>query len=194
MTRYMDFLPRPDQTPTKGQVLLSEPFLNDPYFRRTVVFLCEHNQDGSFGFVLNNYIDVELEKIMDNMPAFEGRISIGGPVRNSNLYYLHTLGAEIAESVEIIPGVFMGGNFEHLKDLLIAGKVSKNDVRFFVGYSGWSPEQLEEEIKLKSWFVTSVSKEIVMNSDNDDLWKSILQTMGSKGKRVANLPEDPNLN
>jgi putative transcriptional regulator len=77
---------------------------------------------------------------------------------------------------------------------LIAGKVSKNDVRFFVGYSGWSPEQLEEEIKLKSWFVTSVSKEIVMNSDNDDLWKSILQTMGSKGKRVANLPEDPNLN
>jgi putative transcriptional regulator len=144
--------------------------------------------------VLNNYIDVDLEQIMDNMPAFEGRISIGGPVRNSNLYYLHTLGTQIEESIEVIPGIFMGGNFENLKTLLLAGKVHKNDVRFFVGYSGWSPTQLEEEIKLKSWYVASVSKDIVMNSDNDDLWKSILKTMGTKGKFVANLPEDPSLN
>jgi putative transcriptional regulator len=192
--RPMNILPNTDLLPTKGQVLLSEPFLNDPYFRRTVVFLCEHNAEGSFGFVLNNYIDVELEQIMDNMPAFEGRISIGGPVRNSNLYYLHTLGNLIEESVEVIPGIFMGGNFENLKTLLQAGKVQKNDVRFFVGYSGWSPTQLEEEIKLKSWFVANVSKETVMNSDNDDLWKSILKTMGSKGKFVAGLPEDPSLN
>jgi putative transcriptional regulator len=190
----MNFLPRTDQLPAKGQVLLSEPFLNDPYFKRTVIFLCEHNQDGSFGFVLNNYIDVELEQIMDNMPSFEGRISIGGPVRNSNLYYLHTLGQRIPESVEIIPGLFMGGNFEQLRDLLLAGKVDKTDVRFFVGYSGWSPTQLEEEIKLKSWFVASVSKDVVMNSEQDDLWKTIMKTMGSKGKLVANLPEDPSLN
>jgi putative transcriptional regulator len=190
----MNFLPRTDQLPQKGQVLLSEPFLNDPYFRRTVVFLCEHNAEGSFGFVLNNYIDVELEQIMDNMPAFEGRISIGGPVRNSNLYYLHTLGHQIDDSVEIIPGLFMGGNFDNLRTLLLAGKVNKNDVRFFVGYSGWSPDQLEEEIKQKSWLVASIDKEIVMNSENDDLWKSILKTMGVKGKLVANLPDDPSLN
>jgi putative transcriptional regulator len=190
----MNFLPRTDQLPQKGQVLLSEPFLNDPYFRRTVVFLCEHNAEGSFGFVLNNYIDVELEQIMDNMPAFEGRISIGGPVRNSNLYYLHTLGHQIDDSVEVIPGLFMGGNFDNLRTLLLAGKVNKNDVRFFVGYSGWSPDQLEEEIKQKSWFVTSINKEIVMNSENDDLWKTILKTMGVKGKLVANLPDDPSLN
>jgi putative transcriptional regulator len=190
----MDFTPNKKITPGKGQVLLAEPFLNDPYFRRTVIFLCEHNTEGSFGFVLNNYIDVDLDQIMENMPTFEGRISIGGPVRNSNLYYIHTLGEQVEESVEIIPGVFMGGNFESLKKLLISGTVTKNQVRFFVGYSGWSPEQLENEVKTNSWFVTSVPKEIVMNSEADDLWKRIMRSMGKKGQIIANLPEDPSLN
>jgi putative transcriptional regulator len=190
----MDLAPDKNTNPAKGQVLLSEPFLNDPYFKRTVIFLCEHNKEGSFGFVLNNYIDVELEQIMENMPSFEGRISIGGPVRNSNLYYLHTLGQQIEESVEIIPGVYMGGNFDQLKSMLVSGTVSKDQVRFFVGYSGWSPEQLEQEIKSNSWFVTTVPKELVMNSDMNDLWKTIMRSMGRKGQMIANMPEDPSLN
>jgi putative transcriptional regulator len=190
----MELGPDKNAKPQKGQVLLAEPFLNDPYFRRTVIFLCEHNTEGSFGFVLNNYIDVDLEQIMENMPSFQGRISIGGPVRNSNLYYLHTLGETIDESVEIIPGVFMGGNFDTLKKMLITGKIDKDQVRFFVGYSGWSPEQLENEIKSNSWFVTSVPKEVVMNSEVNDLWKTIMKSMGRKGQMLANMPEDPSLN
>jgi putative transcriptional regulator len=190
----MDFTPEKNIKPSKGQVLLAEPFLNDPYFKRTVIFLCEHNHDGSFGFVLNNYINIDLEQIMENMPSFEGRISIGGPVRNSNLYYLHTLGEKISDSVEIIPGVFMGGNFDILKKMLFTGDVKKDEVRFFVGYSGWSPEQLENEIKSKSWFVANVGKETLMNSDNNDLWKTILKGMGKKGEMIANLPDDPSLN
>ncbi len=189
-----DITPDSDATPVKGQVLLAEPFLNDPYFKRTVIFLCEHNTEGSFGFVLNNYIDVELDQIMENVPSFGGKISIGGPVRNSNLYYIHTLGEEVEDSVEIIPGVFMGGNFETIRKMLVSGKVEKNQVRFFVGYSGWSPQQLENEIKTNSWFVTSVQKELVMNTDVSDLWKLIMGGMGKKGKMIANMPEDPTLN
>jgi putative transcriptional regulator len=190
----MDFAPDKNIKPAKGQVLLAEPFLNDPYFKRTVIFLCEHNQEGSFGFVLNNYINIDLEQIMENMPTFNGRISIGGPVRNSNLYYLHTLGDKISDSVEIIPGVFMGGNFDILKKMLFTGDVRKDEVRFFVGYSGWSPEQLESEIQSKSWFVANVPKETLMNSDNNDLWKTIMKSMGKKGEIIASLPEDPSLN
>lgn len=190
----MDLNPNSNILPQKGQVLLAEPFLNDPYFRRTVIFLCEHNDEGSFGFVLNNYIDVDLQQIMENMPIFDGRISIGGPVRNSNLYYLHTLGEKVEESVEVIPGVFMGGNFDILKKMLISGKIQKEQVRFFVGYSGWSPKQLENEIKSNSWFVTTIPKEIVMNSDLNDLWKTIMKSMGKKGQLIANMPEDPSLN
>ena len=190
----MDFAPNKNIKPAKGQVLLAEPFLNDPYFKRTVIFLCEHNHDGSFGFVLNNYINIDLEQIMENMPSFQGRISIGGPVRNSNLYYLHTLGEKISDSVEIIPGVFMGGNFDILKKMLFTGDVKKDQVRFFVGYSGWSPEQLENEIESRSWFVANVAKETLMNSDNNDLWKTIMKSMGRKGEMIANLPDDPSLN
>jgi putative transcriptional regulator len=186
----------PDNTvkPERGQVLLSEPFLSDPYFRRTVIFLCEHNLEGSFGFVLNNYIDVELDQIMDNMPQHHSKISIGGPVRNSNLYYIHTLGQQLSESVEIIPGVFMGGDFERLREMLQSGEVARDQVRFFVGYSGWSPEQLENEIKTNSWFVTTVNKDLVMNTEIKDLWKVIMKGMGRKGEMLANLPEDPSLN
>jgi putative transcriptional regulator len=186
--------PDPNIQPSKGQVLLAEPFLSDPYFRRTVIFLCEHNKEGSFGFVLNNYIDVELDQIMENMPVFNGKISIGGPVRNSNLYYLHTLGEQVEESVEVIPGVYMGGNFETIRKMLVSGKVEKDQVRFFVGYSGWSPQQLENEMKTKSWFVTTIQKDLVMNTDVEDLWKIIMQNMGKKGKIIANMPEDPTLN
>jgi putative transcriptional regulator len=194
MAQDLHLTPESNLQPRKGQVLLSEPFLNDPYFRRTVIFLCEHNDEGSFGFVLNNYIDVELDQIMENMPHFDGRISIGGPVKNSNLYYIHTLGPEIEESVEVIPGIFMGGNFESLRDRLINGKISKSQIRFFVGYSGWSPRQLEDEMTHKSWFVADISKDLVMNTEDKDLWRTIMKGMGGQGKFIANLPEDPSLN
>lgn len=190
----IDFSPNSKIKPVKGNVLLSEPFLNDPYFKRTVVLLCEHNHEGSFGFVLNNYIDVELDQIMEEMPHFPTRISIGGPVRNSNLYYIHSLGDEIKESVEIMPGIYMGGDFDHLKKMLIAGKLEKENVRFFVGYSGWSADQLQSEIEGNSWFVTNVDKETVMNTDIEDLWKVIMKQQGRQGELIANLPEDPSLN
>lgn len=190
----IDFSPNTNVEPKKGQVLLSEPFLNDPYFKRTVILLCEHNREGSFGFVLNNFIEVELDQIIEDMPKFGGKISIGGPVRNSNLYYIHTIGEEIEESVEILPGVFMGGDFEKLRKLLYAGKIAPEQVRFFVGYSGWSPEQLQTEIKSQSWFVTDIDKDLVMNTEVDDLWRHIMKKFGRKGEMIANMPEDPSLN
>jgi putative transcriptional regulator len=189
-----DLIPSSNVPPAKGQILLSEPFLNDPYFRRTVIFLCEHNEDGSFGFVLNNYIDVELDQIMENMPHFGGRISIGGPVRNSNLYYLHTLGPKIEDSIEIFEGIYMGGNFETLRSMLMRGQIGKDDVRFFVGYSGWSATQLDEEMKLNSWFIAPAEKELIMNTELNDLWKTIMKRMGRKGEMIANMPDDPSLN
>jgi putative transcriptional regulator len=190
----IDFSPNTNVEPKKGQVLLSEPFLNDPYFKRTVILLCEHNSEGSFGFVLNNFIEVELDQIIEDMPKFDGKISIGGPVRNSNLYYIHTLGNEIEESVEILPGVFMGGDFEKLRKLLYAGKIAPEQVRFFVGYSGWSPDQLQSEIKSQSWFVTDIDKDLVMDTEVDDLWRHIMKKFGRKGEVIANMPEDPSLN
>lgn len=189
-----NFAPNLNIEPRKGKVLLAEPFLDDPYFKRTVILLCEHNDEGSFGFVLNNYIDIELDKVMDDLPPFETKISIGGPVKNSNLYYLHTLGSLIEDSVEVLDGVYMGGDFERLKELIKQGKVETDQVRFFVGYSGWSPNQLDDELKSNSWFIAKVKPGVLMNTGITDLWKKVMSSMGTKGSMIANFPDDPSLN
>lgn len=189
-----DWIPENTIKPTRGKVLLAEPFLADPYFRRTVILLCEHNEEGSFGFVLNNYVEVGIDTIISEMPPFETQVSIGGPVKNSNLYYIHTLGEELEDSIEITDGVYMGGNFDALKERIREGKVKKGQVRFFVGYSGWTGNQLESEMKSRSWFVTSLPQDVIMNTDIRDLWKKVVRMMGKPYESMANLPEDPTLN
>ncbi len=189
-----DLGPKGDIQPGKGKVLLAEPFLDDPYFKRTVILLCEHNEEGSFGFVLNNYIDVDLDQIIEALPEFDTKISIGGPVKNSNLYYIHTLGEVIPDSIEIVDGIYMGGDFDKLRDKIAHGLIDKNQIRFFVGYAGWSANQLDEELKLKSWFVKDIKSGVLMNTEIDDLWKTIMRSMGKNGQIIANFPDDPTQN
>jgi len=180
--------------PSRGKVLLSEPFITDPYFKRAAILLCEHNDEGSFGFVLNNYLAMSLDQIMNGLPELPTRVSVGGPVNSSNLYYLHTLGNSIIDSKEIAKGIFLGGDFERLKDEIAKGNVGSNQVRFFVGYSGWSANQLEEEMAQNSWYVAEAKPEIVMNIKSDNLWAEFLESMGPKYAKMIDLPKDPNLN
>ncbi len=186
--------PKNNIKPRKGKVLLSEPYLDDPYFRRTVILLCEHNEEGSFGFVMNNYLEIELQQIMEDLPYLDTRISIGGPVNNSNLYYIHTLGDAIEGSVEVIEGIYMGGDFDQLKDKLNKGDIKEGQIRFFVGYSGWSANQLDGELDSKSWFIANVKADWLMDTEETDLWKKVMSSMGKKGEIIANLPDDPSLN
>jgi len=130
--------PENNVNPAKGKVLLSEPFLEDPYFKRAAILLCEHNEEGSFGFVLNNYIDMSLDQIMQGLPDMDTRVSVGGPVKNSSLYYMHTIGSSILNSKEITDGIYLGGDFSLLKQRIHDGSIEHNQIRFFVGYSGWS--------------------------------------------------------
>ena len=88
----------------------------------------------------------------------------------------------------------MGGNFERLKELLKEGEIDKNQIRFFVGYSGWSPNQLEDELKMKSWFVTDAEPNLLMDTATDELWKKSLSSLGKRFEIIANMPEDPSMN
>jgi len=180
--------------PKKGRVLISEPFLDDDYFKRSVVLLCEHNEEGSFGFVLNNYMEFPLTEIMDDFPEFQTKISIGGPVNNDNLYYIHTLGEKITGSIEILPGIFMGGSFDEMKSLIESKAIKENEIRFFVGYSGWTLGQLDDELKDSAWIVSIADAETLMDTSIENLWKKILGEMGENHQLFSNYPEDPNLN
>jgi len=189
------FTPENQELPEAGNVLLSEPFMDDPYFGRKVVLLCEHNEEGSFGFVLNNYIDIDLNEVMDDLPSLKARISVGGPVKNSNLYYIHTR-ADIPDSVPVVDGVYMGGDFDLIKSMIQRGELPGSQIRFFIGYSGWSAKQLDEEILSHSWFVSKAGQGDIMRTDEDNetFWKRLISGMGQGYDHIANAPSDPSLN
>lgn len=181
--------------PTKGRLLISEPLSMDPFFKRTVVLLCEHNEEGSFGFVINRYLDVELNDIIDNFPDFNGQVSVGGPVQRDNLFYLHTLGDQIEHSIPVKDGLHMGGDFDVIKGLVIAGKINPDQIRFFVGYSGWDSGQLDSEMDGNSWIVGEAEIPMIMNPEaNEQVWAETLKNMGKQYEILSNFPEDPSLN
>ncbi len=190
----LDLDPENRLQPARGRLLVSEPYLPDPYFRRTVVLLCEHNEEGTFGFVLNRHMDMAVNDLMENMPPIGSQVGIGGPVQSGNLYYLHTLGKRIEGSLEIVDGVFTGGDYDQLCGVLKADGRLTRHVRFFVGYSGWGKDQLEKELSEKSWLVARGDKKRIMDIRTTDLWGATLRGMGRSFAPLANFPDDPTLN
>lgn len=181
-------------SPKKGRVLISEPFVDDDYFGRTIILLCEHNEEGSFGFVLNKYLDVEVKELSDFDPVM-ARISKGGPVGNKHLYFLHTLGDEIENSVHVVGNIYSGGTFEEIVQKAKLGLIKQNSVRFFLGYSGWTTNQLEDELKQNAWLVSNISTtESIMDTKNDSIWEDYMSLQGGKYKAFAHFPINPHFN
>lgn len=181
-----------NETVKSGTILISDPFIDDHYFGRSVVIICSHTKDGSFGFVLNQYLEIDLHKMDKNFPNIKTRISIGGPVNKENLFFIHTLGNMIEGSSSLYNGIYYGGNYSQLKNKLEEHKNLHNSVRFFIGYSGWSAGQLEEEINEQSWLpVNNVSIDQIFNTSNNKLWEDTLQMQGKRFKIISNFPRNP---
>ncbi len=177
-----------------GRLLIAEPFMQDPYFKRSVVLLTEHNQNGSFGLILNKPIPLYLNEAIENAPVFDSQLGLGGPVQKETLHYLHRLGDRIPNSLEIMKGVFWGGDFDTIKKLMHSGEIKPGDIRLFVGYSGWAEGQLNSEMKSKSWIVARATTEILFSDSPESLWSDVLTGMGQPYTYMVNLPEDPRLN
>jgi putative transcriptional regulator len=180
--------------PCVGRILVSEPFLFDSYFKRSVILLGEHNEDGTIGFILNKPTDLRLNDALEDFPQFDAPLYFGGPVQTDTIHFLHTLGEKLEGSKEILPGIFWGGDLEALKLLIETNQVSSQEVRFFAGYSGWEPTQLEDELKGNTWLVSNCRKEFAFTQHPDELWGEALRNMGSQFAIMANFPEDPSLN
>lgn len=179
--------------PKKGRILIAEPFLPGSYFNRSIVFLVEHGSEGTVGFILNKPVDFEVVGFDEEFPNFKERLYVGGPVSNESVYYIHTMGDLIPNSVKIMDGLFWGGDFDHLKDLIHTGFADNTKVRFFLGYSGWDKDQLKEELDEDSWLVADISPKIVMQS-SEALWKDMVKQLGGKYSLWENFPENPALN
>lgn len=177
--------------PKKGKLLLSEPFLDDDYFGRSAIYLCEHNEEGSFGFVLNNYIEVDLNVVAKNFPVENTKVSIGGPVATQNIYFIHTRPDLLKESTLVEDNLYIGGDYAEMINFLEIGVMKISEVRFFLGYSGWTVNQLNEEIDANNWLVVDVKSKDVMNINLDQIWIKYMRKQGGKYKLMTTFPVNP---
>jgi len=191
---YNFFEPDEQLEPQKGRVLISEPFLLDNYFKRSIVLITEHNAEGTVGFVLNKSVDLPVNEIVENFPVTNAELSLGGPVNTNTLHYIHTLGDIIPQSNKVIGNIYWGGDFEVVERLIRSNNLASGHIKFFLGYSGWSPNQLEAELEESAWVVTELSPEEIMAPMNRHYWKRQLSKMGKKYEMWSNFPEDPEMN
>ena len=179
---------------SKGSLLIAKPFLGDPNFERGVILMCEYNDQGSFGFVLNQVTDLFLGDVLEETIYQDVPLHLGGPVEKNTLHFIHRRPDLITGGSEIMNGVFWGGDFNHLKTLLNFNTVSHNDIRFFIGYSGWGGGQLEDELNQDSWIVTQTSADFLFGTPPGNFWREILRSMGGEYRSIANYPIDPRHN
>lgn len=180
--------------PKQGHILIAEPFLAGTYFNRSIILLATYGEQGAVGFILNKKVDYPVEDLFVNFPDFDSEIHIGGPVGTDSIYFIHTLGDTIPGSIHIKDDLYWGGDFEVLKTKIKLGLVNSQQVRFFLGYSGWDAGQLEEEINENSWLVADVSQDDMMTIDENVMWAKSVRDMGGKYSMWENFPENPSLN
>lgn len=181
--------------PKKGCLLVAEPsILNDISFNRAVILLTEHNQDGSVGFIINKPL---THTINDLIPEINASFIIynGGPVEQDNLYFIHNVPHLIPDSIEISNGIYWGGDFEITKNLINEGIILKENIRFFLGYTGWETDQLEYELEENSWIIVENElKEKIIGKNSQNFWKEKMNQLGGDYLLFSNSPENPSLN
>lgn len=181
--------------PQKGKLLIAEPALTgDVSFNRSVVLLAEHNTEGSVGFILNKPLAYQISDLVDEI-EIPFQVYNGGPVEQDNLYFIHKVPHLINNSIEISDGIYWGGDFDTTISLINRKVISEDDIRFFLGYSGWSSLQLDLELTSKSWIViqNEYESEIIQKS-SIAFWKEKMVELGGNYLLWSNAPENPSLN
>lgn len=181
--------------PKAGQLLISEPFLQDENFVRSVVLLCNHDEHGSFGLVLNKLSILKLDELLDEDCLIPLDVYVGGPVEQNTLHFIYRGERLLEDSVALMDNLWWSGDFEKLMLAINNGSLREEDVRFFIGYSGWAEGQLQEELEQQTWILCdTIITENIFDASPEELWKLILKNMGGEYQQMANYPIDPRLN
>ncbi|MCW8311925.1 YqgE/AlgH family protein [Sphingobacterium thalpophilum] len=181
--------------PQKGSLLISEPFMLDPRFLRSVILLCDYNDEGCLGFVLNTKTNVRIGQLLTTVPDCDFPIYLGGPVAQESLFFVHSRFDLLLSGEEVAPGIYFGGDEDKLIDALRSHSIQHSELKFFIGYSGWASGQLARELQENSWAVQNkYRQEIIFEGDGELLWKDAVIGLGPKYAHVANFPKSPELN
>ena len=167
-------------------LLLAAPPLNDPNFERSVVLLSAHGADGAFGWVINGEESMSLAELfertelVDPAPSIAGVVRFGGPVSQEQVWLVYPSGvlpAELDGQVQVAPGIMASASRKVLE--LIGNGQAPHGLITLMGYAGWAPGQLENEIRVGSWLPTDVNAEIVFDTAPAELWSRAYQRVGA---------------
>ncbi|MEN8765712.1 MAG: YqgE/AlgH family protein [Wenyingzhuangia sp.] len=184
----------PSLKPSKGRLLIAEPsIIGDLSFNRSIILLTEHNQFNSIGFIMNKPLGYKLSDLIPEIEC-DFKIYQGGPVEQDNLYFIHKIPELLNNSIQVTKDIYWGGDFSELTQLLNKGMINNEDIRFFLGYSGWGKDQLNHEWEKESWLVQENNYQNIFNTQNRNLWKESMLEFGTKYQIWANAPSDPKLN
>ena len=181
--------------PSAGKLLISEPFLSDPNFKRSVVLMAEHTAEGTVGFILNQPSQLLLKDLVPDLWQADYPVYIGGPVEIDTVHFIHRCYDKLNSGEEIANGIYWGGNFETLKILVNNNSIAAHEVKFFLGYSGWGEDQLLDEINGNTWIVSNqYHQDAIFSANEETLWQEVIMNLGPKYAHIVNFPTDPSLN
>ena len=179
----------------KGTLLLAQPFMLDPNFKRSVVLLTDHHHsEGTVGYVLNKRLKTNIKDLLEDFPEIESSLYVGGPVSTETLHYIHNVGDILDGSIKISDGVYWGGDFDKLKFLIKSQLIQPNNIRFFLGYSGWSAGQLDDELESGSWMQAELYPNYIFKTQSQDLWREVTKNKGGSYSVIAEMPSSDGLN
>jgi len=172
-----------------GRILIAQPYLHAPPFTRSVILLADYSpEEGAVGFILNKPLQLSVERLISDFPRFNGLAWYGGPVQTNTIHYIHTYGDLLEDSTPIGYGLYWGGNFEKLKIFVERKLITGNKIRFYVGYSGWAPGQLEDELQRGSWFVGHGDRNYVFKVPFYKCWKTAMENQGDIYTVLSEIP------
>ena len=177
--------------PKQGNILISEPLMNDFHFGRSVILLIDHvASEGSFGIIINKQLNASVSQIVDDFPDFEAAAYLGGPVSDNQLFFIHTLGDLIPDSSPIIDGLYWGGEVETLKTLIATGIANEENTRFYLGYAGWDAGQLVTELVRNTWVIGNITVEEYLNTPEEMMWPAFVRKLGKPYEMWNRFPKN----
>lgn len=177
----------------KGKILISTPDISGDIFSRSVVLIVEHNESGAFGLILNKK-NGQMSSKFKNFFDFKIEVYDGGPVENDKVFFIVKEKKVTEIFSEINKDFYITEDIESIISAVLSKELSITDVKIFSGYSGWSAEQLDDEVRKKLWTVVDVYNLDYTLPNDQTLWKSIMQNLGGEYLLWANSPEDISLN
>lgn len=178
-----------------GDVLISEPFTNDPHFIRSVILMIDHNnKDGSLGIIFNKRLPLSINDLIKDFPEFKADVYLGGPVEPNRIFFIHTVGELIPDSYLINNGMFCSSNINALKALIKMNLIKPHEVRFYLGYAGWDIGQLRTELKANAWIVGRFTSKELLSTNPKNMWNSLVKKMGDRYSIWDKYPVNPSYN